>query len=197
MRYELAVFRINVEDEIVQFSIPTAPAGRSFFVNAAESTRDGLEAALEVKIFPGLTFRGAYTYSDFTFDRFRSTDACSATGGICDGKQIPGVPRHQFHGELDYYHPSGFYALFDMLHVGDFYADNANTVLSNAYHVANVRMGRDIQLGSWLVSPYLGINNLFGEEYNANVRLNAAVGRYFEPAPPFNAFGGITVRYDF
>ncbi|MCG3201418.1 MAG: Vitamin B12 transporter BtuB [Gammaproteobacteria bacterium] len=197
VRYELAVFTIDVSDEIVQFEIPGAPQGRSFFTNAADSTRDGLEAAVAWEVFPGLTLQGAYTYSDFEFDQFRSTQACGTPDGNCDGMQVPGVPRHQFHGQVSYYHPSGFYALFDMLHVGELYADNANTATNDAYHVANLRVGRDFQRGAWLFSPFLGINNFFNEEYNANVRLNAFGGRYFEPAPPHNVYGGITVRYDF
>ena len=197
VRYDLAVFTIDVKDEIVQFSIPGAPAGRSFFTNAADSARNGVEAAIEWQLFPGFTFRGAYTYSDFEFDEFRSTAACSAPGGNCNGKEIPGVPEHQFHGELSYFHPSGFYAIFDVLHVGEFFADNANSVVNEDYHVANVRVGRDFSFGNWELSPYLGINNLFDEEYNGNVRLNAAVGRFFEPAAGTNVYGGLTARYNF
>ena len=42
-----------------------------------------------------------------------------------------------------------------------------------------------------------GFNNLFGEEYDDNVRLNARFSRTFEPAPKFNLYGGLTLAYHF
>jgi len=41
---------------------------------------------------------------------------------------------------------------------------------------------------------FLGVNNLFDAQYNANTRVNAALGRYYEPGPPLNLFGGIRMR---
>jgi iron complex outermembrane receptor protein len=43
-------------------------------------------------------------------------------------------------------------------------------------------------------SLFIGINNLFNEQYNANTRINAAFGRFFEPGPPLNIFGGLRIR---
>jgi iron complex outermembrane receptor protein len=71
------------------------------------------------------------------------------------------------------------------------------------YQVANLRVGYLWESGGWTLQPFLGVNNLFDEEYNGNVRINAnttpavAAGRFFEPAPPQNIYGGLTVRYDF
>jgi iron complex outermembrane receptor protein len=39
------------------------------------------------------------------------------------------------------------------------------------------------------------MNNLLDIRYNANTRINAAGGRYFEPAPPFNLFAGISLTW--
>ena len=46
-------------------------------------------------------------------------------------------------------------------------------------------------------APFVGVNNLFDESYNANMRINAFGGRYFEPAPDGNFYGGLTVRKRF
>jgi iron complex outermembrane receptor protein len=43
--------------------------------------------------------------------------------------------------------------------------------------------------------PYVGINNLFNEYYNSNIRINAFGGRYYEPAPERNVYAGIVIRY--
>jgi len=47
-------------------------------------------------------------------------------------------------------------------------------------------MGHNGFYGDWGVSSFLGVNNLFDEEYNSNIRINAFGGRYLEPAPDQN-----------
>lgn len=188
LRYELALFRIDVDDELVSYEL--AGSGQSFFENAASSEHKGLESSLSFKLLPGLTSRLAYTYSDFTYDRFRDRD-----GNDFSGNKIPGVPDDQFHLALNYEHPAGFYASGDVLYAGSFYADNANSVTSGAYTVANLRTGTTWRWGQWEVSPFVGINNVFDQEYFDNIRLNAGNGRYYEPAPERNIYGGLTVRF--
>ena len=122
---------------------------------------------------------------------------CSCSGNNFDGNKIPGVPDNEFHMELSYQHPTGFYASWDLLHVDSFYADNANTVKSDAYTTANLRTGFIHVWNQWELSPFIGINNMFAEEYFDNIRLNANFGRYFEPAPKRNYYGGINIRYNF
>jgi len=184
--YDVAVYYTTVEDEITPL---TNVGGRAFYDNN-DTERNGVETSLRYEVFKGLNLAVAYTYSDFNFDR-------SATNPAIEGKRLPGQPEHQFYAELAYTHASGFYATFDMLHVDEIYADNANTAENDAYHVANLRFGRDFAYGPWGVKPFFGVNNLFNETYNQNVILNAANGRYFEPAPDRNVYGGVTARYTF
>ena len=60
---------------------------------------------------------------------------------------------------------------------------------------ANLRTGYKRTFGDMEIMPYLGINNLFDEEYVGNVRINAFGRRYYEPAPEFNLYAGINIRY--
>ena len=113
------------------------------------------------------------------------------------GNTIPGTVEHLLFGEVSYTHPSGWYGAFDVLYVGEQFANNPNTVKVDSYTVANLRLGFERAVGSSIVSPFLGINNLFDESYNANIRLNAFGSRYFEPAPDQNIYAGVTVSFDF
>lgn len=188
VRYELALFHIDVEDEIVPFEL--AGSGQSFFRNAGQSTHDGLEAGISLELVPGLTGSAAYTGSDFTFKTF------SEPGGeVFDGHRIPGVPQHQFHLDLAWRHSSGFYAGWDLLYVGAFFADNANRVKTDSYLVSNLRAGYRWSSRRWEFQPFLGVNNLFDESYIGNIRINAAFGRYYEPAPQRNVYAGVELRY--
>ena len=45
------------------------------------------------------------------------------------------------------------------------------------------------------ITPFLGLNNILDAEYNDNIRINAFGGRFFEPAPGFNLFGGVAFQF--
>jgi iron complex outermembrane receptor protein len=190
LRYGMALYRIEGRDEIVSRACPGQP-GREFFVNAGRTSRDGIELELEARLGPRWTGALAYSYSSFEFDRFR-TD-----GETFDGNEIPGTPRHLVHGELAYRHESGWFAAVDGLYTGDLFVDNANTVTDDASFVMNARSGFERRFGNWTLEGYVGVNNLLDERYNSNVRINAFGGRFFEPAPGTNAYGGLQIRYRF
>ncbi len=189
-RYEIALFHIAVDKELIRFEL--AGGNQSFFENAGSSTHNGLETALTLEMLPGLSSTLTYTYSDFTFDTFQDR-----SGNNFDGNNIPGVPDNAFHIELSYHHSNGFYASWDLLYADSFYADNANTVKIDAYNAANLRTGFIRSWRHWGFYPFIGVNNMFDEEYFDNIRLNANFGRYFEPAPERNYYGGINIRYNF
>jgi len=190
-RFSVALFRIDVEDELIPFEIPGSP-GRSFYRNAGESRRKGLEIGFATRPVEGLDLSLAYTESDFVFEEF-----VDASGADFAGNRIPGLPDHLLHAEVSYKRPSGFFAGVDALYVSSVYADNANTVKAGAYTVANARLGYSLDRGPWNWTVFGGANNLFDETYSANLRINAAGGRYFEPAPKANFYAGASVRYQF
>ena len=183
---DIAYFTMQVDDEVTNV---TNVGNRSFFENA-DTDRQGVEAAAVINLFDGLRLTTAYTWSDFEFDRF-------ITSPTDVGNELPGIPEHQFYAELAYTHASGFYAMWDVIHVGKFYADNANALAAGDHTVSNLRVGHEITIGQTRFGPYIGVNNLFDEEYFANVRLNAFGGRAFEPAPDINVYGGISARMSF
>jgi iron complex outermembrane receptor protein len=182
---DMAVYTMEVEDEITNVSNID---NRSFFENA-DTERRGLELMAIARLTDHLTITGAYTYADFEFDEFSGNPDFA-------GNALPGLPDHQLFAELAYRHDAGFYLVADVLYVDELYANNANSARDDAYTIANLRAGHEIQLGQWRVAPFLGINNLFDEKYNANLRINAFGGRFFEPGPERNFYAGITVNLD-
>jgi len=190
LRYELAVFRVKVDDELVPFELP-GQSGRSFFRNAGRSTRDGVELGLAVGPLRGLRGTVAYTFSDFTYDRH------ATPAGVFDGNRIPGIPRHRLFLEAAYRHACGFYAVWDAQYVDDFLADDAGAARTSPYWVSGLRVGQRVRVAGLEVEPYAGVQNLFDRGYDANVRINAFAGRHFEPAPGRNVFGGVRLRWEF
>lgn len=189
--YEVAIFDIDVEDELIPFEVPGSP-GRDYFENAGESTRRGIELSLVSNPTDRLRTTLTYTDSDFEYSRF-----VDASLNDFSGNTIPGIAEQVFFGEISYRHERGWYGALDLIHSGDQFADNANLVVDDGYTLANLRFGFDKEFESLRISPFIGINNLTDETYMANIRINSFGGRYFEPAPGRNAYAGVTVNFKY
>lgn len=187
--FEFAVFQIDLEDELVPFELASAP-GRTFFANAGESSRTGIETAVSWNHKSGFGVEASFTWSDFTFDDFVDDN-----GNDFSGNQLPGLPEQFGYLALRYQNERGLNAVFETSYSGDLYANNANSVNVPSYVVSGLRISYEFRRDTWLFRPYLGINNVFDEEYNSNIRINAFGARYFEPAPERNTYAGITVRF--
>lgn len=92
---------------------------------------------------------------------------------------------------------SGFYAKWDVTYTGEMFADNGNQTRVDPFTVSNLRFGHNAMYDNWELVSFLGINNLFDESFNDNIRINAFGGRYFEPAAERNAYIGLTLRRSF
>ena len=186
-RADISLFYIEVEDEIVPFQLANQ-VGRTYFRNAGLSARKGLEMGLTYKIRSGLTTYFNYTYSDFQYKNYVTTT------GKFDGNTLPGIPKHNIYGEIRYFPRIGLYAIAQIRSIGELYADDANLTKNNSYVTVNLRVGYRKQLKHLTIEPFIGINNLFNEIYNANIQINATANRYFEPASGSFVMGGLTVR---
>jgi len=111
---------------------------------------------------------------------------------------VPGIPPNQLYTEVFYKSPHGFYGGAELFYVDSYFVNDSNTEKNGSYVVTNIRLGYQKRLfRHWEVSPFLGFNNIFDEKYNSSVRVNAVAGRFFEPAPGFNVYGGASLSYVF
>jgi iron complex outermembrane receptor protein len=188
-RYEVALFTIDVDDELIPFEVPGSP-GRNFFENAGKSNRDGLEFSWIANLTDRMRTTVSYTYSDFTFSEF-----FDAANNDFSGNVIPGTSENVLFGELAYTSPRGWFAAGDVMYVDEQFGDNANAVVIDDYALASLRFGYELDLGDFTLSPFVGVNNVFDETYTANVRLNAFGGRFFEPGPGRNGYAGLTLNW--
>jgi len=70
--------------------------------------------------------------------------------------------------------------------------DTLNTSTS-PWWTTNVRLGWDGTVGSLRLRPFVGLNNVWNRFYVASVVINAANGRYYEPAPGRNMYVGFSL----
>ena len=193
LRAGLAAFFIDITDELIPFQ---GASGRTIFRNAGRSRRYGLEIDWQAAVLPGVRWSSTASMINATFRDYHTAS------GTFDGNDEPGIPSWQLYEELVYRHYCGLFTALEGIVVGDYFVNDANTVRSKGYALFNLRGGYERAIGAWNVSTFVGLNNLTNTAYDGRVRLNAnpdpgqppTAGRFFEPAPGFNVYGGVTIR---
>jgi len=187
-QYELSLFTIDVRDELIPYELPETP-GRTYYKNAGKSRHRGLEFGLNGIILRGLTFSLAYTAGSYRYTAYRTGESDFS------GKRIPGLPEQYVFGEIYYVHPVGFFTRLELNATGKLYTDDANSATENAYFTAHIQAGYRFLIGRLKTEPFIGLNNMTNRQYSDNIRINAAGGRFYEPAPGFNLYGGVKIEW--
>lgn len=186
MDYDLALFSVRVRDELV----PYDEGARTFYQNAGDTDRDGIELALGWQLASQWRLDSALTLARYEFDGF------ATPAERFDGNRIPGLPEQTWVNQLSWQGLDERFATLETQYVGDMVADNANDTEVDSYWLVNFRVGDGWALGSdTRLNAYVGIRNLLDEEHFANVRLNGTFGRFYEPAPGRSVYGGVEVRF--
>lgn len=184
----ISLYRIDIDDELIPFE---TPAGRVAFRNAGRSRRLGLEVDWRSELLPNLVWTGQGTALRARYVSYQTDD------GDFAGNREPGIPPWFVYQELAYGHDSGLHAAVEAYLVGGYFVDDGNTATTPGYGLVNLRVGWDTTILGWEVSPFVGLQNLTNARYDGTVRLNAFGGRYYEPAPGLNVYGGVRVEHSF
>ena len=188
LSYDLALFSIRVEDEILPFEINN----RTFYENAGRTERNGVELGLEWSISYAWRITSALTLADYTLRDFEDEQ-----GNNADGNRLPGLPREQWVTEVEWRGNGQRFVALEWQYVGDLYAENSNRTRVSDYWLFGIRAGDTVRLGSQSLNLYGGIRNLLDEDYFSNIRINANADRpvedrgYFEPAPGRTFYAGM------
>ena len=183
VRYDVAAYLTRVRDELVPFEIQ-ASGGRRYFRNAGRTTRRGAELGVSYAKGPVL-LNVAYTYSDFHFDRY------VVGTSTFDGNRIPGLPMHrgQVSAALS---GRNVFAVAEAEMAGRSFVDDANSSRAPGYEVMHLRVGSE-RIPRTPLSLVAGVQNLFNRHYSPSISVNAAAGKFFEPAAGRTVFFGAAI----
>jgi iron complex outermembrane receptor protein len=184
LSYDVAVFLIDTQDELIPFEVPGG-SGRRFFRNAGRTSRRGAEVGISGASGP-LSLGAAAAWLDYEYDDF------VVLGTSFTGKRVPGVAPRTLSGYATARHAWGLVGL-EAQHVARTPADDANTVHADPYTLLHLRASLTLR-GRAAAEPYAGIDNLFDETYASNIVVNAARGRFFEPGPGRTVYVGFRLR---
>ncbi len=191
--YEIALFRVDVEEEITPYDI----GGRTFYQNAGKTRRDGLELGLEHATTDQLTVALSWTWSDFRFREFFDTQQNEDVSG----KRLPGIPQHQLFAGLDWQADNGWFGSIESLFDSHRYAENRNLTRVGSELLINLRGGKIWHRDRQTLTLFAGIDNLTNRDYYSNLRINANSDRpvenrgYFEPGPGTSYYAGLTLGW--
>lgn len=188
LSYEIVYFSIETENEIVPFELEAFP-GRDFFRNAGNTQRKGFEGIVNYQLSNYWKARIMYTFSDFKYGEY-----LVSTENL-EGNYLPGIPRHFGSFAIDYIHPSNWRIGLLLRQNGSLFVSDENSVKDASYRLLNFSISRFLSIGEMTWAPFFGVNNLLDVKYNDNIRINAFGGRYYEPGPGINFYGGVKATF--
>lgn len=181
--YSVAAYRIGVTNEIVPWS------DGAYFFSSGHSTRTGFELSTEASLPSGFSFGVAFTYLDAGFDTYTNNF------GDFAGKTVPGIPKSLLNSRIRYSNQGvSLEAGFDQ--VGEYFADEANSLTVPSSTVFNAHGAYSFNIGAIEVSISAGVNNFANLKYASSAFINpVAGGAFLEPGMPRNLFGGFELKW--
>lgn len=204
--YDLSVYVIEIKNDLIPYR-----DGR-FYFTAGKTRRLGTELGFTLVSDYGLTLKSAFTYSKNKYIEYIIDSVHYKNPGKFEdlkGNKMAGVPDIFYRTSLKYV-PTFFSNIFGELSVqgvGEYYADDSNTITVDAYNVINLTVGfEDLKLISdkLVVRGFVGVNNLTDKKYAASAFINPDVDRiykqypiFLEPGLPRNYVGSISLNWNF
>jgi iron complex outermembrane receptor protein len=196
----LAAFYIRTVDEL---AVLQNLSGRTVDQNIGETTRRGLELAVDANWRGGFSARLAYTYikaivarAYFTCVAAPCNPLTSQTGQppanylpVNEGNFLPAVARNSLYvGVSWHYAPLGFSTTLETLGRAKIYADDRNTDAAAGYWAVDLRAGFEQETRHWRFSEFARLDNLANRAYVGSVIVNETNSRFFEAAPGRTAY---------
>jgi len=161
-----------------------------YFINSGGTRQQGIEAETAMMFFDSdehrLWIKSSYTFSAFRFRQFSNASA------VYDGKMLTGIPRHAWSTLLNFTLKKNFFMDIQHRYNGTIPLNDANTVRTSPYHIIDLKAGiNEINLRKTKGGVFSGVNNLFNTRYSLGNDLNAAGGRYYNPAAGIYFYFGL------
>ncbi|HET6528571.1 MAG TPA: TonB-dependent receptor [Balneolaceae bacterium] len=204
--YDITLFSFQMEDQLVP---RTVGPNNTIYVNAGETSRNGLEVALSYFWSNKSSFINSirpfvsYAYSDFTFEQFRIFGPDGSIIADYSGNDVTGISPHNLTAGIDLTTASGFYLYTTYFFNGKAPITDANSIYNDAYSLLNSEIGYESKAGEHFnIELSAGINNLLDEKYSSYIALNArsyggGLPAFYNPAPGRNFYGSLSVSYAF
>jgi iron complex outermembrane receptor protein len=215
LAWNVGVFRTENTDDIINVA-SSAVLGQGFFLNAAKTLRQGVEAGITLKSNPWNIYAN-YTFVDATFQTAMNLPVGSnpvpngvdSQGNplivVTPGDHIPNVPQHRFKAGIEYAVTDAWKIGIDVNAVGSQFVvgDQANrNPKVPPYAVVNLHGSYQVNKN---VEVFALVQNLFNQHYyttgtffdpkSVPSSLGLTDPRMFVPGMPLAAYAGLRARF--
>ncbi|QCR23858.1 TonB-dependent receptor [Pontibacter sp. SGAir0037] len=194
LSFDLVGFSFRLNETIVSRQDVSSVA---VFRNVGSTLQNGLEANVaytavddETRGLSFLQLWTSYTYNHFRFRSYQQGET------DLSGNKLTGVAPHTVVSGLDMKTRPGFYLNLTTSYSDVIPLNDENTVFSDAYFIVGSRAGIRRDLSQHFgIDLFAGVDNATDKKYSLGNDLNAFGGRFFQPAPPRNYYGGLSLKY--
>jgi len=190
LQYDTAFFHLSTKNDFERYRIPTRPL-ETFYGNAGESSRYGVETAARANVLHRLTLTGAYTFSHFTYSKYIS----KMYPGDQTGHFLPNSPEHQLHADALLQLPRQTALSVGTDVFSRAYIDAINKRWISLYGLLNARFSKGWQRKRYAGEFFVTGRNLTGRKYIAFTEPDYPDGHSYQPGPLRELFGGVEVRF--
>ena len=205
--WNAGVFRTANTDDIINVAVSNT-LGQGFFLNAAKTLRQGIEAGIALKSNPWNVYAN-YTFVDATFQTAMTlpspNNPAVGAGNVTPGDHIPSTPQHRFKAGIEYAVTDAWKIGIDVNAVGSQYLihDEANqNPKVPPYAVVNLHGSYQVNKN---VEVFAIVQNLFNQHYyttgtffdpkSVPLSLGLSDPRMFVPGMPLAAYAGLRARF--
>ena len=184
--FSITGFIVNTENDLVPYELEEFP-GRSFYQNAGETFRKGIEIDFNHRLNKNFSTSIIYNFTNFKYEEYMLGES------NLNGNYLPGIPTRFGNFELKYKNSKELSAIYSRNYRGNLYANDNNTEEINSFWRDDISLSIPVKIGKNSFDLFLGCNNIFDKLYTDNVRINAFGNRYYEAAPGRIFFTGIKI----
>jgi len=191
LSYQVALFNLQVKDKLSPQAVfdTDGTVLYSYTVNAGDQSNKGVElsagyALLDdpTQIVSSLRPFATYTYSDFKYSNFRSTNNDATTTVDYSGERVVGVAPHVYNLGVDAALRSGMYMNATYHHTEAMPISYDNAHWAKEFGLLSAKLGYAHDLGNgFTFDAYAGGENLTNSLYYTLVFLNH---KFDSPTPP-------------
>ena len=187
--WDVAFFRLDTRRDFERYRVESRPL-ETFYGNAGESRRYGLESSLRWLPVRGAFVTASYTYSNFIYTKY---DSLTYPGNLT-GNELPNSPRQQFYIDTSWEFARNWTVGAGTQAWGRAFIDPTNHTWIDGYGLLNARFSRSWQrrgLGSTL---FLAGRNLTAQRYIAFTEPDPD-GNSYQPGAGREIFAGLQLRF--
>jgi len=192
---DAAAYTYQMDDAIIR---QVRESGAEYFQNAGKIDQKGIEASIfaylltprSAGLIRSLQVGSNFSLNDYSFKNYQIGDKNYS------GNKLTAVPKTVWVNTLNVLFPYQLH--LDLLSnlTAAIPLDDANTVYAKRYHLLQGKISWSKAVGhGHKVSIFAGADNLLNQRYSLGNDINAFGGRYFNPAPLRNYYGGMNLNF--